>query len=88
MLFHLGRSQACAWSDIELALDRGPDELEQQKAHFVESSRRVRTEPGGCELWTTPKGDFWIPAENGALFPRLLQDTERRTHHVNASSCG
>jgi FkbM family methyltransferase len=74
VFFHLGRSQACTWADIRRTLGQDPGQTE---ARIAASSRRVRTDREGYELWNTPKGDFWIPSENGEKFPWLLSNVER-----------
>lgn len=77
VLFHLGRSQACTWTDIRRSLSEDSKRIESE---FATSCRRVRTDEEGYELWKTPKGEFWVPAENGQKLPYLLSNLER---HVN-----
>jgi FkbM family methyltransferase len=74
VFFHIGRSQACTWADIQRTLGQEPGQTETR---IAASSRRVRTDLDGYELWNTPKGDFWIPPENGEKFPWLLSNIER-----------
>jgi FkbM family methyltransferase len=74
VLFHVGRSQACTWADIQRNLGEAP---RQSEARIAASCRQVRTDREGYEFWTTPKGKFWIPPENGQKLPWLLSNLER-----------
>jgi FkbM family methyltransferase len=80
VLFQLGRSQACAWADIRQALSRG-----SSQAEIAASCHQLRKDAEGYELWETPKGDFWVPSENGEKLPYLLSNLER--HIDRQGSC-
>jgi FkbM family methyltransferase len=38
--------------------------LERAKDRILTASRLLQTDSGGLELWSTPQGEFWIPAGN------------------------
>jgi FkbM family methyltransferase len=44
--------------------------------------RRVRTEPGGFELWETPDGPYWVP--RGHLLSHNLSEQERGIYEGGA----
>jgi len=44
--------------------------------------RRVRTEPGGFELWETPDGPYWVP--RGHLLAHNLSEQERGVYEGDA----
>jgi FkbM family methyltransferase len=81
VLYHLGRSQACTWTDIRHSLSQ---DSEQGEARIAASCCRVRTDGEGYELWETPKGNFWVPSENGAKLPYLLSNLERRMDRLGS----
>ena len=82
VLLHLGRSQACTWSDIRHSLSQDSGRPEAQ---IAASSCRVRTDPEGYELWRTPKGNFWIPSENGKELPLLIANVEQHIDRLGSS---
>jgi FkbM family methyltransferase len=80
-LYHLGRSPACTWEDFKRSRDHKPSQTQKRiEAHLATSSHKVREDPEGYELWDTPKGDFWIPSENGRMLLWLLATAERQIY--------
>lgn len=82
VLFNLGRSQACTWADIRHSLSQDADQTE---ARIAASCCQVGTDREGYELWETPKGNFWVPSENGQKLPWLISNLER--HSDRLGSC-
>ncbi len=69
-----GRSQACPLSRALQDRDHGRL-LTRAKDRILHDSRLLKKE-AGLELWTTPKGEFWIPAGNQFVLPFNLAEME------------
>jgi len=68
------RWQATLDGQIKLRQQAVADELRRQ-------SRRMRQEDG-LELWSTPRGQIWVPAQDAANLPLLLAREERNLYGV------
>lgn len=77
VLYHLGRSRDCTWTDVREALYSG-----RGQARLASSCSRIRTDPAGYELWTTPKGTFWVPSENGEALAGLIANLDRHSDRL------
>src|SRR2546422_682599 len=55
--------------------------LTEAKDRILRNSRLERTdEQHGLELWSTPKGKFWIPVKNQYVLPFNLAEMERKVY--------
>lgn len=76
LLFQLGRSPACTWDDVRRGLRERPESHGQLEAGFASSSRKVLKDPAGYDLWSTARGDLWLPSESDKMLPWLLAHME------------
>ena len=79
-LYHLGRSPVCTWDDLKRSREQNQIR-EKIRAAFAASCRKLREDPDGYELWDTPKGNLWIPSDNGEMLLWLLTTAERQIYH-------
>jgi FkbM family methyltransferase len=80
VLFHLGRSRACAWQDIHSSLRQ---DLKHAEAQIAPLCCQIADDQG-YGLWQTPKGNFWVPSENGKNLPYWLAHLEG---HIDRQGC-
>jgi FkbM family methyltransferase len=75
-----GHSPVCPISHaVKSAENR--DRLTAIKDRILHDSRLVREDPqAGLELWSTPKGEFWIPKGNRYNLPFNLAEMERKVY--------
>jgi FkbM family methyltransferase len=80
VLVAMGRSPVCPLIE---ALKSGKDRLmlTTVKDRILRDSRLVRRDDEyGLELWSTPKGEFWIPVRNQYVLPFNLAEMERKVY--------
>jgi FkbM family methyltransferase len=55
--------------------------LTEAKDRILRNSRLERTDQQyGLELWSTPKGEFWIPVKNQYVLPFNLAEMDRKVY--------
>lgn len=80
VLLAIGRSRVCPVSQA-LKSDENRQTLTAIKDRMLRDSRLLqRDEEHQLELWTTPKGDFWIPVRNQYTLPFNLAEMERKVY--------
>ena len=80
VLVALGRSPVCP---LGRAVKSGEHRalLTEAKDRILRNSRLERTDQHyGLELWSTPKGEFWIPVKNQYVLPFNLAEMDRKVY--------
>jgi FkbM family methyltransferase len=55
--------------------------LTEAKDRILRNSRLLQKDPRyGLELWSTPKGEFWIPVKNQYVLPFNLAEMDRKVY--------
>lgn len=70
-----GMSRACTFRDL-LDYPRNHEQFEREVAATKARAQLVQADPAGFERWSTPDGDWWIPAGASAGLLEVL--TEQR----------
>src|SRR6185295_10645560 len=69
-----GRSPVCPLAQA-MDIDHHLQSLKDAKDRILSASHLVKTE-NRLELWSTPKGEFWIPSNNRYVLPFNLAEME------------
>ena len=80
VLVAIGHSPVCP---LERAVKSGEHRalLTEAKDRILRNSRLERTDQQyGLELWSTPKGEFWIPVKNQYVLPFNLAEMDRKVY--------
>ncbi|MGH9720549.1 MAG: FkbM family methyltransferase [Bryobacteraceae bacterium] len=73
ILIFAGRGPSCETTQAMQAFQRRLQQKDIEKA-IVERSRLTQRDPGGYQLWETPKGAFWEPTIEGtAILPQIAE---------------
>src|SRR5262249_6710529 len=75
-----GRSPVCPLSLAVQSGDHGRRLAETTSRILRGSHFRRQDEAAGIGLWSTPKGDFWIPAGNRYVLPFNLAEMELQVY--------
>ncbi len=82
VLFHLGRSEPCSWADISRNVNQRDNDARRQ-ALFEAACRKLRADPGGCELWDTPSGQVWIPGGSDSTVVQLFSQVDSQPYELS-----
>jgi FkbM family methyltransferase len=82
LLLHFGRSPGCTWDDASQAIRERPRSEHELTAGFAASSRMLLKDPTCCDLWSTTKGNLWVPPGSDHMVPWLLAHMELEAYQV------
>ena len=74
-----GRSPVCPLAEAVKA-DENLQRQVEYKDQILNASKLVEQDPKGYELWETPKGRYWIPAESRYVLPFNLAEQQRKIY--------
>jgi FkbM family methyltransferase len=74
-----GRSPVCPLAEAVKA-DENLQRQVEYKDQILNASKLVEQDPKGYELWDTPKGRYWIPAESRYVLPFNLAEQQRKIY--------
>jgi FkbM family methyltransferase len=78
-LVMLGRSPVCPFSQAVKSGENLRRQIEIKDA-ILKGTRLVEKDPGGFDLWDTPKGRFWFPKGGDYVLPFELAEQERKIY--------
>jgi FkbM family methyltransferase len=60
--------------DLQAEAEALSREYKATKARIRNGSRMLKKEPSGLQLWSTPRGEFWIPQDDGDTLFLILAE--------------
>jgi FkbM family methyltransferase len=80
LLLVLGRNPACTFDEAVRGFYGKHAQLEMIEQHVQESVRLIRRDPEGYDLWETPRGNLWVPADSDSMLTWLITVMERKVY--------